>query len=63
MKDSGWRAIRLVNSSQNKKTVARSKVVDALSIIVLTPKINSWLKENDPKALERATKALLGIEN
>ena len=32
--------------------------VDALMVMVLTPKINEFLKANDPKGLEQAVKAL-----
>ena len=35
-----------------------SRVVEALAVIVLDPKIRAFLEENDPKALQQAVNAL-----
>jgi hypothetical protein len=34
----------------------------ALSLMTLDPKLNAWLKANDPMALKQIEKALLAIE-
>ena len=33
---------------------------NALAVVVIDPRINQWLRENDPQALRQAERALLG---
>ena len=37
---------------------AAPEMFEALQVLILDPKINAWLVENDPKALEQASQAI-----
>lgn len=39
----------------------QGRLVAALAVMVLDPKIREWLKANDPMALEQAIRALRGV--
>ena len=40
------------------ESAASSDMLEALKVLVLDSKLNAWLVENDPKALEQASQAI-----
>lgn len=41
---------------------ASPKMLNALKVFILDPKISAWLQENDPQALKQAKNAIEGLE-